>query len=60
MVERGIMLVVQESKPQSLMPVTVERVVTIRVEAVAGRVDGPMREMVTVVTVEQGLWSYVI
>jgi hypothetical protein len=27
---------------------------------VAGRVDGPMTEMVTVVTVEKGLWSYVI
>jgi hypothetical protein len=60
MVERVIMLVVQESKPQSLMPVTVERVVTIRVEVVAGRVDGPVTEMVTVVTAEKGLWSYVI
>ena len=42
------------------MPVTVERVVKIRVEVVAGRVDGAMTEMVMVVTVEQGLWSYVI
>ena len=43
------------------MPVTVERVVKIRVEVVAGRVDGVLlTEMVMVVTVDQGLWSYVI